>query len=432
MSETTGRHAADPDPGDPGDHLDGFRDGADDADHLDEPAATDREPGVLAPEGEHDERDDYLLASDYAPAGGRRRAKRRGARSCLVFVVIFALVMVGGYLGLTKGIRAIQDQFGDAADYPGPGSGAVTIKVAQGDSIAAIGRQLKAQDVVASVDAFLAAANANSDATGIQGGTYTLMAKMKASDAVAALVTPPETTKVTIPEGLRVVDIVAKLSEATGIGKNKFNQALGDAATLGLPDYAGGSAEGYLFPATYDFPVSATPAEMLTAMVTRWKQSAASSDLEAKAQALGYTPQEVMTVASLVQAEGRGDDMAKIARVIYNRLDDPTGPTVGKLQIDATVNFALDRSLVAVPTLDDLEVDSPYNTYANAGLPPGPIEAPGDAAIDAALNPAKGNWLFYVTVDLATGETKFTDSYDEFLGFKQELRDYCANESKRC
>ena len=137
---------------------------------------------------------------------------------------------------------------------------------------------------------------------------------------------------------------------------------------------------------------------------------------------------EVMTIAALVQSEGRGSDMAKIARVIYNRLD--TTETGGKLQLDATVNYAAGNSLGAIPTSTDLQIDSPYNTYLYPGLPPGPIEAPGDDAIEAALHPADGPWLYYVTVNLRTGETKFTDSYSEFEQFRQELRDYCDNESQ--
>jgi UPF0755 protein len=139
-----------------------------------------------------------------------------------------------------------------------------------------------------------------------------------------------------------------------------------------------------------------------------------------------------MTIASLIEAEGRGGYRAKIARVIYNRLEKDPNPAAGFLQIDATVNYAVNRSLVAVPTTEDLEVDSPYNTYKYKGLPPGPIEAPGDDSIQAALNPDDGPWFFYVTVNLETGETKFTDSYDEFLRFKEELREYCDTQSERC
>jgi UPF0755 protein len=126
-----------------------------------------------------------------------------------------------------------------------------------------------------------------------------------------------------------------------------------------------------------------------------------------------------MVVASLVEAESnRDDDRGKVARVIYNRLE--TDATNGLLQIDAAVNYAHDRDLGVALTTEDLEIDSPYNTYKNPGLPPTPIEAPGDAAIEAAANPTEGPWVFYVTVNLRTGETKFTDSYDEFLRFKEE------------
>jgi UPF0755 protein len=130
-------------------------------------------------------------------------------------------------------------------------------------------------------------------------------------------------------------------------------------------------------------------------------------------------------VASLVEAEAaRDEDRGKVARVIYNRL---TGDeTDGLLQIDATVNYAADNELGAVPTSEDLEIDSPYNTYQRPGLPPGPIEAPGDAAIAAAAAPSDGDWYYYVTVNLRTGETKFAETYDEFLTYKDEYTEYCT------
>ena len=129
---------------------------------------------------------------------------------------------------------------------------------------------------------------------------------------------------------------------------------------------------------------------MLKAMVDRWKQAADEDGLVAGAQAQGKTPAEIMTIASLVQAEGRGSDMPKVARVIYNRLDGPgdQGGTNGLLQIDATVNYALGRTgVVAVTTEETQNTQSPYNTYLHPGLPPGPIDSPGDAAIKAALAP---------------------------------------------
>mgnify|MGYP003336200668 CR=1 FL=1 len=285
-----------------------------------------------------------------------------------------------------------------------------------------------------SVDACISAANANSDSVGIQVGYYDLKKQMKASDAIAVLVDPANLVadKVTVPEGLSVDEIVDVLVKDTKYGRPAFEKALQQTSKLGLPSYAEGNPEGYLFPSTYSFAPKTTPLQMLQAMVTRWKQAADDVDLEGSASRLGITPQQLMTVASLVQAEGRGDAMAKIARVIYNRVETTGAPTYGLLQIDATVNYALKRSLVAVPSSEDLKVDSPYNTYQNPGLPPGPIEAPGDDALQAAANPAAGDWLFYVTVNLATGETKFTADYDQFLAYKQELQQYCATQSDRC
>jgi UPF0755 protein len=253
---------------------------------------------------------------------------------------------------------------------------------------------------------------------------------MAAADALAILVDPDNivTNSVTVPEGLRVDDIVAILADKTDFSAGAFEKVLDNPDQLGLPDYAEGNPEGYLFPSTYAFGPKEKPRDMLRAMVERWEQAAAEVDLEGRAAELGYTPAELMTIASLVEAEGRGDAMPKISRVIYNRLEGDE--TNGLLQIDATVNYAADNELGAVPTTEDLEIDSPYNTYKYPGLPPTPIEAPGDAALQAAVEPADGGWYYYVTVNLATGETKFAETYEEFLAYKDELREYCANESE--
>ena len=138
-----------------------------------------------------------------------------------------------------------------------------------------------------------------------------------------------------------------------------------------------------------------------------------------------------MTIASLVESEANSDqDRGKVARVIYNRLE--TDATDGMLQIDATVNYALGRDLGLGLGPDDLDVDSPYNTRKYPGLPPGPIESPGDEAIEAATSPPEGDWVYYVTVNLDTGETRFTDDYDQFLSWKNnDLADFCES-SERC
>lgn len=377
--------------------------------------------------------DEALLAP--ARAGGRR--KRRRLSGCLPVLVVLAVVAGLLYFGVTKGIDLVQDQFADAEDYPGPGRGSVAFEVASGDSIAQMGRNLKSADVVASVDAFTGAASANPDATGIQVGFYDLKKQMRASDVVEILVDPANivSNTITIPEGLRVVDIVDILVDKTEFGRGRFERVLDDPEALGLPGYADGNPEGYLFPSTYAFGPRETPESILQTMVTRWEQAAADTDLEGAAERLGYTPHELMTIASLVEAEGRGDDMPRVARVIYNRLANPgTAGTIGLLQIDAAVNYALGREAIARLTTDEIDsvADSPYNTYTQKGLPPGPIEAPGDSAIQAAANPADGDWYYYVTVNLETGETKFAETPEEFTQFKAELDEYCATQSDRC
>jgi|1186.fasta_scaffold100739_2 UPF0755 protein len=367
--------------------------------------------------------------SDYDPyyLGGSRKKKTRGGFSGCLAVLVALIVVVGGAAVLgTKGFHYLKDHLQNSADYSGPGHGQVLFEVKKGDSTSAIGRNLKNQGVVASVDAFLGAAGGH---TGIQVGFYQLKKKMAADDAYKLLSNPDNivTDTVTIPEGLRVTDIVAILADKTKFSTEDFQTALEDTSALGLPSYAKGNPEGYLFPSTYGFGPKEQPADMLKDMVDRWHQAADEDNLVAGARKVGKTPAEVMTIASLVQAEGRGDDMPKVSRVIYNRLDGPGSKqgTNGLLQIDATVNFALNRKGVVAVTTDDTHVDSPYNTYANPGLPPGPINSPGDDAIKAALNPADGNWYYYVTVNLRTGETKFAHTFAEFQQYNAEYHQYC-------
>ena len=380
----------------------------------------------------------FLDEQTGTPAGGRRaeRSRRRGP-GCLFGLVVLALLFGGLYFGVTKGVDFVKDQFEGTPDYPGPGTGEVVFEVQEGDNAAEIGRNLKAADIVKSVDAFTQAATANPDSVKIQVGSYQMRLQMKAEDALDLLLDPANAVaaNVVIPEGLRVVDIVKILVKETGFTKKEFDAALADTAALGLPAYADGNPEGYLFPATYEFGPDAQPAAMLQAMVARWEQAASDVDLVAKAEALGYTPHEMMTIAAMLEAEGRGDYTPKIARVIYNRLENPdNGITNGLLQIDATVNYALGRKGITRLTQEEIDsvADNPYNTYKQPGLPPGPIEAPGQAAMEAALNPDDGDWLFYVTVILATGETKFASTEAEFLEYKAELDEYCATQSDRC
>jgi len=380
---------------------------------------------------------DVPSEDDHAYVPGGKRRKGRSSKGCLA-VLIALVVLVGGfYFGLTRGVEWVSDQFQGPDDYAGPGTGSVEFTVNEGDTIAQMGRNLKADGVTKSVQAFIDAANGDPDSSGIQVGAYELQKEMRAADALEVLVDPANLIgfpTVTIPEGLRLTEIVSTLAENTKFPAAAWNRALQQPDKLGLPDYAEGNAEGYLFPATYEIKPGMKPVAILQMMVARWNEAAEAADLEARAEELGHTPGELMIIASLIQAEGRGSDMPKISRVIYNRLDGPgdKGGTNGTLGIDAAIAYGLGLSPGSTElTPDQLAEDTPYNTRINAGLPPTPIEAPGDDAIAAAANPDEGNWYYYVTVDLSTGETKFYEDYDGFLEGRDEYKAYCDT-SDRC
>ncbi|HWJ65453.1 MAG TPA: endolytic transglycosylase MltG [Nocardioides sp.] len=359
-------------------------------------------------------------AADQHPgstAGGRRRNRKRrsGCLPVLLVAILFCAVLAWFARGAISDVR---EMLAGPDDFDGPGTGEVMLVVDPGQSVTSMGQELEELGVVASSEAFVDAAAADAKSTGIQPGTYLLRKEMKASDAVKVLVDPANvvTTTVTIPEGFTVDQVVARLAEETDFPARQFRQALARPAQIGLPAYAKGNPEGYLFPATYAFSPADKPVDMLKAMVARYEQALGDNDIEAVGAGLGagYTPEQVMTVASLVEAEGRGEDMRKIARAIYNRLELPDGGgTNGLLQIDASVLYALgtrDTSKLVAP-LSEL-TDSPYNTYRFPGLPPGPVGAPGEEAIQAALNPAKGAWVYWVTVDCA-GTTRFSETLEE-------------------
>ncbi len=386
-----------------------------------------QQPGFLEDgRGGYPERDPYF---DSEPP---KRKRRFGG--CLAVLVALAVVLGGVYFAGDRAIDYLKDKVAPPADYAGPGTDPVSFEVHQGDSVSAVGRSLKEVGVVESVDAFIDAANA--EGLSVQVGFYPLKKEMKAEDVVEILANPEniDTINVTITEGSRAKAIYKVLAEKTDKKPAEFKKAAQDTEGIGLPDYAGGEIEGYLFPATYAFPPDATPTEMLAMMVDRWEQALGDNDIEARAKQLkcddgkACTAEQIMTVASLVEAEGRGEDMSKISRVIYNRLDPKIddGATNGTLGIDASNAYGIGKSGTTQLTSAELAKDTPYETRRRAGLPPTPIGSPGDAAIEAALNPAKGNWLFYITVNLKTGETKFTRDYEEFQRWSADLDAYCA------
>lgn len=366
------------------------------------------------------------LGIDLDPEPQHRSRHRRGNRfGCLAVILAMAVLAAGAWFVLDTGMSALRDRFDPAPDYSGKGTGSVLVEVQEGDSATDIGETLVENDVVASVEAFTDAAQADPASAGIQVGFYEMREKMSAASALDVLVDPANMVQsaVTLREGLSVDQIVEALAKETDFSAKQFRKVLDRPASIGLPSYAQGNPEGYLFPATYQVPPNATPKSILTMMVDRFEQAAEDLDLTAAAKDLGVSPHDVVTVASLVQAEARFDeDFPKVSRVIYNRLEEPMA-----LQFDSTVHYAVGRD-GGVGTSDaDRDVDSPYNTYKYPGLPPSPIMAPGEQALEAALEPADGPWLYFVTTNPDDGTTKFAETYDEHLRNKAEFDEWCSS-----
>ncbi|MEZ0077326.1 endolytic transglycosylase MltG [Planotetraspora sp. GP83] len=303
-------------------------------------------------------------------------------------------------------------------DFEGAGSDAVTVEISPGASAGEIAETLKRAGVVASAQSFVQAVVERSKEGSLRPGRYRLKRRMAASSALDLLLAPKSRVvrRVTVPEGLRTSEVLTTLSAGSGIPLADFTKAVAEPSGLRLPAYADGKVEGFLFPATYEVEPGATARDLLKNMIARFGAAARHVGLGKVTPERGLTPLEVVTVASIIQAEGGQDsEFPKIARVIYNRLQRGA-----KLEMDSTVNYALRRHTLKV-SQQDTKVASPYNTYARAGLPPGPIANPGESALMAALRPAKGDWYWFVTTDPRHRITKFTDKETEFLKYREEL-----------
>jgi UPF0755 protein len=357
---------------------------------------------------------------------GRRRAPKQ-SRGCFpVIVAAVVIAILGGFL-YVKGVDLVSgwlDAHKPSADYAGDGVGNVVVEVKEGQSATDIAHTLEDAGVVKSVGAFVDAANANPQSTSIQVGFYQLHKKMSAESALNLMLDTESSMVVNdlvIPEGKRAKEIVALVADAAGFSEASVQKAYDDTKSLGLPSYANGDPEGFLFPATYNIPPNATPASVLAMLVDEFKQRADAAHLEEGAAELGISPYEAVIVASLVQAEARRpQDFPKVASVIYNRLDAGM-----PLQLDSTLHYAVE-SRGEIATSDDLrDIDSPYNTYKLTGLPPTPVDSPGDDALKAALQPADTDYLYFVTVNLRTGRTLFAETLAEHNQQVQILQQYC-------
>jgi UPF0755 protein len=226
-------------------------------------------------------------------------------------------------------------------------------------------------------------------------------------------------TSLVIPEGWRAGQVYDAVDKALARPAGTARKALARAA-LKLPTDAEGNPEGYLFPATYPLNDKTTPESLLSFMVNTANQKFNGAPIAAGAQRNAMNVYQAVTIASIVQAEAASKaDMGKVARVIFNRLERGM-----PLQMDSTINYALNRSTLKTSDADT-RIDSPYNSYQRMGLPPTPIDNPGEEAMRAAITPTPGDWLYFVTVK--PGDTRFTANYEEHL---RNVAEFNTNQKK--
>lgn len=338
----------------------------------------------------------------------RKKATRWFPRILVLAVV--AVIVIGGGIGGLKIYHKYEDRY-HPVDYTGQGTGDVTVQVPSGATAFSLAPELLKLGVIASERAFTNAAESApattaTGQTGLQAGYFQMHLHMQASLAYAALLNPKNVvqTTVTIPEGKRVSQILTILAAHTKIPLAQFVAAAKQTSKLGLPSYAGttaklpstvlyGQIEGYLFPATYAVTPHETALEILQAMVQRYNIEAQQLNIEQAAKSVGLTPSQLIIEASMVQAEaGVNADMPKMARVIINR--KAKGMADGFSSVDF---YGLGKYGINLTNSAEAQASGPYDNTQKTGLPPTPIDNPGDAAIQAVLHPATGPWLYFVT-----------------------------------
>ncbi len=353
---------------------------------------------------------------------GRISGKEVWLRFRSAFAVLLSVgVLVGGVGFAATQIQKAWTEFRTVEDYEGQGVDPVEVAIAKGTTLSQIADILVQHDVIKTAKAFDREAAANADSKNIQAGRYKLKTQLPAKLALSMLLDKGNMIRdwMTITEGQRQDVVVSQMSKASGVPAEKLNATLKNWKKMGLPKWAKKGAEGFLFPDTYELPNSPSADAVVKLTTKQFAKVAKTIDLEGKAKKLGITPYQAMVVASIIEKEVfRDEDRPKVARVIYNRLKKGE-----KLGMDSTAIYA---SWKAGLEKTDLNLDSPYNTRVNKGLPPTPINSPGKAALEAAVNPAKGKWLYFVTTNLQTGETEFYAEYGDFLKGKAKFQAWCA------
>lgn len=356
----------------------------------------------------------------------RKRSERKRHRivAAVVVVVVLALVGVAGFFGYRalkqwKADREAAQQQVIIEDYPGPGNGSVQFTVDSGSDWLTVAQNLTEQDIIKSPEALTSIAGNST----LYPGTFSLQYQMKASDVLAVLSDQAQAGGfIEVRPGERVSDVITNAAQVTGLPESDFQSIIdGDGAGI-LPAEANGSFEGWLEPGSYNPSEGQTASDILTQMV-----NARIAKLDEMGVPTGEERERILIIASIAEAEvNREEYYGKVTQVIENRLAQ--GMYLG---MDTSLAYGLNKSASEITDEDiaDVNHQNPYNLHNGhtLGLPPTPIGNPGESAIKAAVNPEPGDWLYFVTVDLNTGETKFVSTEDEFWQIRDEYKNNNPN-----
>ncbi len=363
---------------------------------------------------------------------------RHRLKGWIAVLVSLAVVVGGGWFVGTRAWDAFMD-FRTKEDYISvAGTDDVEVAIASGSTMMQIAQVLQDANVIKSADTFRQYARSRPDeAAKIQAGTYRMRTEISSQSAFDRLVDPANLVRnmMRVPEGLRLSETLAQIAERAKIPLEELQAIVDNPGDLGLPEWAAGRPEGFFYPETYEIGSNPTPLSVLQIPVAHFKKVAAEMNFEERAKASpAQDPYQALVMASLVEREATSDeDRHKVARVFYNRMAKGMA-----MESDATVAYANGTTGRVATTVKEREIDSPYNLYLqkNAGkLMPTPITSPSRSAMDAAVEPTEGNWLFFVVVDLDTGETVFSDTFEQHQAAVRQWQAWCdrsPENKKKC
>ncbi|WP_137843589.1 endolytic transglycosylase MltG [Microbacterium sp. 2FI] len=355
-----------------------------------------------------------------------KRKRRIGGWIALGIVLLFlGGVAAGGWYVWTTYEDKIREVMGweEPKDYEaGLANGEAFVTVASGDTGAPISQSLFDAGVTKTPDAFYDYLIETGQNPPFVPGVFQLQQQMTSEAALAALLDPANKMENTaqLREGLTVEQSLPLLAEGTGLPIEDFQAAVADPSAYGV---SADSLEGWLFPATYTFNPDVTAPQVVQTLVDRTIQSLDAAGVPVEER------QRILNIASIIQREARYEaDMQKVSTVIVNRLDPDNQETFGLLQMDSTAQYGYGEMHdgTVSSSAEALADDNPWNTYVHTGLPIGPISNPGDVAIDAAMHPAEGDWMYFVTVNLDTGETVFTTNLADHNRAVAQWQAWCS------